>query len=461
MSWRVPAALTLVSWGALAFGAVYPWAFLPLFALSAACGTAALLQSGERSRADPALAAALFLLVAAIALQLLPIPVAVLEWLSPETDAFLRRYAVDYRTASATHPISIDPRLTARALAGAASLSLLFLGFSRTLTHDDTRQIVRGVIVLGVVVAVIGVVQKTMWTGRIYGFWTPEQAGASFGPFVNRNHYAGWMLMAVPLAMGYFCGRVARHTQQLDGGWRSRLLWFGSSDASATILVGVGTLLMAAALAQTMSRSGIMGLMVALVIACWFVARRQLGGVRAAMATGAILLVAIAILWSTGFDRLAARFAERGSSDLGGRIGIWTDTWSIVQRFPLTGTGLNTFGKSTLYYQTTNLSLHFNEAHSDYLQLLAEGGLLVGIPAALAIAAFARTVRRRLAAAAGQGSDYWIRAGAITGLAAIAVQEAVDFSLQMPGNAVLFVMVLALAARQSRAPTVRPRTLPA
>ena len=91
---------------------------------------------------------------------------------------------------------------------------------------------------------------------------------------------------------------------------------------------------------------------------------------------------------------------------------------------------------------------HFAEAHNDYLQLLAEGGALVCIPAALAILAFAWTVRCRFLEVSVQSSDYWIRVGAITGILAIALQEISDFSLQMPGNAVLFVLLCGIAARQ-------------
>ncbi len=47
-------------------------------------------------------------------------------------------------------------------------------------------------------------------------------------------------------------------------------------------------------------------------------------------------------------------------------------------------------------------------------------------------------------------ADYWIRIGAVTGILAIAFQELVDFSLQMPGNAALFVVLLVLASRRSR-----------
>jgi len=450
MSWRVVATLALTAWGALAFGAVYPWAFTPLFVACAALGGATFLQRKGTGKTEILLAVALALLVAAVGLQLVPVSVSSIRWISPETDVVLRRYAIGYPASRDAYALSIEPRATMLGLAAAGVLSMLLLGLARSLTRDDTLHIARGISILGVVLAVAGIAQKAMWNGKIYGFWTPLQAGDSFGPFVNRNHFAGWMLMALPLAVGYFCARVARGMRQVKPGWRNRLVWFSSADASETILVGFAVLLMALALTLTMSRSGILGLLAALVISGWFVARRQATGSRRTIVAGYLIFVAFVAAGWTGFDRLVARFTESGAAEVGGRLGIWGDTWRLAGRFPLVGTGLNTYGTATLFYQTVDLKQHFAEAHNDYLQLLAEGGALVCIPAALVIFAFAWTVRLRFREVSIESSDYWIRIGAVTGILAIALQEISDFSLQMPGNAVLFVVLLALAARHSK-----------
>ena len=446
MSWRVVATLALVAWGVLAFGAVYPWAFVPLFLGGAALGCVMLLRRKDTGT-DALMALALALLVAAVGLQLMPVPVSSIRWISPETDVVLRRYAVGYPASRNAYPLSIEPRATVLGLAAAGALSALLLGLVRALTREDTLQIARGVSVLGVVVAVVGVAQKAMWNGKIYGFWTPIEAGDSFGPFVNRNHFAGWTLMALPLAIGYFCARVARGMRQIQPGRRNRLIWFSSADASETILVGFFVVIMALALTLTMSRSGMLGLVAALVISGWFVARRQATGSRRVIVAGYLMFVALVAAGWAGFDRIAARFTESGAAEAGGRLGIWGDTWRLAGRFPIVGTGLNTYGVATLFYQTAEPTKRFTEAHNDYLQLLAEGGALVCIPAALAILAVAWTVHRRFREVPVESSDYWIRVGALTGVLAIAVQEVSDFSLQMPGNAVLFVVLLGIAAR--------------
>lgn len=81
-----------------------------------------------------------------------------------------------------------------------------------------------------------------------------------------------------------------------------------------------------------------------------------------------------------------------------------------------------------LFYQQHELALYFSAAHNDYLQLAAEGGVLLTIPAALCALAFIVAVRRRFIEDA-SARTYWLWVGAVTGLTAIALQETVDFSL--------------------------------
>src|SRR5215831_10039144 len=107
MSWRASAFLLLISWGSLSFGAVYPWAFTPLYVGCAAVGVAGLLQRKRTAPTDLPLAISLALLTIAIAVQLVPLHVNAIQALSPETDAFLRQYVFGYATAIDRHPLSI------------------------------------------------------------------------------------------------------------------------------------------------------------------------------------------------------------------------------------------------------------------------------------------------------------------------------------------------------------------
>jgi O-antigen ligase len=449
MPWRAAVPLALISWGALAFGAPYPWAFIPLYAGCAVLGLAGILPGQRAAGFDVQLGASLLILAIAISAQLVPLPASTIHWLSPETNTFLQRYAIGYSSGLERHPLSIEPTATFRALIATCALAVLYLGSIRLVRDSDTVHIARGTAVLGVVMALAGIVQKALWSGKIYGFWTPQTAGNPFGPFVNRNHFAGWMLMALPLVLGYLNSRIARGMRGIKPGWQNRVIWFSSADASETILVGFAALLMALALVLTMSRSGAMGLIVALGISGWFVMRRQSAGAKRATIVVYLLFVAFFAVWWGGLDQLAARFADGQTVDAASRFGIWADAWRIAERFPLTGTGLNTFGTATIFFQTADLDRHYAQAHNDYLQLVSDGGVLLCVPAAIVAGIFVWRVRRGFQETS-SNTDYWIRMGAVAGILAVALQETVDFSLQMPGNAALFVILAVLASRRSR-----------
>jgi O-antigen ligase len=163
-----------------------------------------------------------------------------------------------------------------------------------------------------------------------------------------------------------------------------------------------------------------------------------------------VLLAATGCAYWADVDRLGNRFAEFQSDRSGGRIGIWRDAVAVARKFPIAGTGFDTFGAAMLAYQTTDPYEHFEEAHNDYLQIAAEGGLLVSLPAVALIIVSAREIRRRFGEQGDSAAIFWVRAGAVAGLLTIALQEATEFSLQMPGNAALFCVLAAVAMHRGR-----------
>ena len=160
-----------------------------------------------------------------------------------------------------------------------------------------------------------------------------------------------------------------------------------------------------------------------------------------------VLLVVVVAAW-VGLDTLVSLFAKAEWTDFNHRRGPWTDAVAIALMFPWTGTGLDTYGVATLFYQQHDLASHYAEAHNDYLQLAAEGGLLLTIPALLCIGALGALIWKRFKDETST-SGYWVRVGAVTGLSAIALQETVEFSLQMPGNAALFAVLCGFALHSS------------
>ena len=438
------AALT---WGVLAFGAVYPWAYWPL---AVACGTAGVVglwSAGSfRLAAGTRGVAALMALVALAALaQLVPLPVGVLARVSPQTAALVDQ--LDVRVAHGlvgAHSLSLDPSATWRALALYACFGLTVLGVARSSTRAALR-LAWFVSWLGMVVALVGVVQKPLYDGAIYGFWRPMTHGTVFGPFVNKNHFAGWIAMAIPLVLGGFCAMVSRAR---GAGVRDRLLWLSSRDGNQATQALLAVVLMGVALALTLSRSGMVSLAAALLVLGWGAMRRHRGGMARPLVVAFVTLTLFAALDWAGLDRVVARFDAADTTGLSGRLPIWRGASAMVTDFWGTGSGLNTYGIATLFYPAVVPAHHVREAHNDYLQLAVEGGLLLGVPILMAIAGFVVAVRRRLAAS--DGSAYWVRLGAVGGIVALAVQSAVDFSLQMPGNAALFATLCGVALHEER-----------
>jgi hypothetical protein len=462
---RVGIALTVltalsVAWGAFAFGAVYPWAFTPLAITSAVMGAIALVVFRHGRPPIVSLGLALTAVGAAIALQLVPLPSPVLDRLSPHADSFFGQGQENLGAPAAAaqpktaYPLSIESDRTLVGLGLFASFALFLVGVARLTSEVGARRICFIVIGLGMVLAVVGIGQFALTINDkhplIYGFWHTRFGTRSFGPFVNPNHFAGWMLMAMPLALGAFIDAFESSVGVVAGRRGDRRSVLGAPQFGAALFFAGAYSVMALSLLLTRSRSGVAAFLTGAALAAFVVVRHQRSRRARLAVVGVCAVLILGSLGWAGLDNAMGKFVEgdRGRASAGGRIGAWQDTLQIVSDFPLAGTGLDTFGTAMTLYQTER-SLHYQEAHNDYLQLAAEGGLLVCVPVLVAFVIFVRDVRRRFREAPRQGSTYWIRTGAVIGLVSIAVQALVEFSLQMPGNTALFAVLAGLALHQS------------
>ena len=350
-------------------------------------------------------------------------------------------------------PLSINPARTLLGLAFLAGLALFYAGTCRALAVVRASAVVRGIIALGLIVALIAIVQAASDSPRVYGFWWPRKVESPPGaPLINENHLAGWLLMAFSMAAAYLCSGMATGRSGRGLEWRRRVRWLASREGSTTVLAGLSAFVIAVSVIVTGSVSGVAGFLVACFVLSRCLTRRARDVPTPHLARTALLALPVAAIAWVGFDVVGEELTAASWSDIGGRVPIWQDTLRIVRDFPLTGTGWNTYGIAMLAYQTARPGVHVVEAHSDYLQLAAEGGILVGAPVLFAVCVFVRQVRSRFREAADDFRIYWLRIGAVTGLLALAVQSLVDFSLQMPGNAVLFTLLMAIAVHRAPQP---------
>ncbi|MBA2260466.1 MAG: O-antigen ligase family protein [Acidobacteria bacterium] len=461
--------VAIIAWGALAFGAVYAWAYVPLLIACAAIGVLGLASRAgpPMSRSNRAALLALLAVIGAVLVQLLPMPAGMLKTISPSADSFLRQHDLAYSLNAGRHSLSINPAATALGLSFLVVLVVFLAGMLRAFSRIGVRRIVFAIVAFGVVLAFIGIIQKailgdhTYMGMKIYGFWVPEsKLVVPFGPFVNRNHFAGWMVMAIPLAIAWLCALWQEGRREERRDWRGRLLWFSSPAGGQSILIGFAVLIMTLSLAMSMSRSGMASLaLTTIVLGVLLIKALPERRTRIAAAALFALLVAVPVLW-VGLGDAVKRFSSDSVGSVQMRIRAWGDTDRLIRDFPVTGSGLNTFGTAMLLYQSGAGDLHFQEAHNDYLQIAAEGGVLVGLPAVIAFVLVVRAIRRRFTAAQDDPWGHWIRVGATMGLIAIALQSLVEFSLQMPGNAAFFTVLLAVAMHQTAGAEAAHRRAP-
>jgi O-antigen ligase len=374
--------------------------------------------------------------------QLVPLPAGVHDTLTPNGTAVRRAVALAVQAEPSGAPTSIDPESTAWALALGAAYIALFWCAREIFAFGGVRKTIRGISVIGLGLTVLVAVQRTTSPKLLYWKWQPLSAGAApYGPFVNRNALAAWLAMAIPLAIGYV---IARRQSDPDRG--HGLAAAVAAIDSTTLLLAGSACLMMVGLLGSLSRSGIfaagIGLTMFVVLSQ---ARVTSGRAAAGIAASIAALVAIASMYAN-LGALAVRMQETTELGEWGRRVIWRDTAAMIRDFPLTGVGAGAFKRGMLVYQEGSRQFFFNHAHNEYLQLVAEGGLLLAAPAALAIVAGVAAIAARLRA--DRTAVFWIRIGAVAGLIAVAVQSIFDTSLRTPADGVLFAVVAAIALHE-------------
>src|SRR5947207_1441661 len=200
---------TIVGWTTFAFGGVYPTTILP-----AAIGCAALALTCRSSILQGSLTRLvdLWSLVAigAMLLQTIPLPRAVVHAIDPASEAVRRALLlVDHGGA---RPLSLDVSSTLAAVLLFAGV-WLFFATARAIFHDcGARTVVRMIAVIGLVLSALALAQSATARGLMYWRWRPVGEGPEpFGPFVNRNHFGTWAIMAIPLLAGYLIAHAAAH----------------------------------------------------------------------------------------------------------------------------------------------------------------------------------------------------------------------------------------------------------
>jgi O-antigen ligase len=398
--------------------------------------------------------AALLLLVACVAFQLVPLPDAALTKLSPHAQSVRDALALLAPPELHLRPLSIRSSDTEWAFVIFAGAVAMFFVARSTFGRGGVRRTVWGVAAIGLGVSGLSIAQAATAGRSIYWRFPTEYEGPlPFGPFVNRNHFATWAIMALPLTVGYLMSRSPSPAPvPPDAAGRRRLTL--SVDPRGAWMI-TASVLMLLALLLSLSRSGIVALAIAAGVMIVAMRRRLQRHGRWAIASVVAAFTLAALAWAD-VPALAERFAATPAG-LSGRLTIWRETVPIIGDFWLPGTGAGTYETAMFVYQRSDRSVFFNQAHNHYLQVAAEGGLLVTVTLAIALAVFvvsAIVVMRR------DHSDViWMRAGAATGIGAVMLQSLWETGLVMPANAMLAAILAAIVLHEHEKPRPNPYPL--
>ena len=444
--------MVVLAWATFLAGGVYTWVWVPAASLLLVLALT-VRPDVVRDKRFRVLDLTLIAVVVACLVQLVPLPAGLIRAFDPQAIAVRTAlWLPPLVTASNLPwiPISIAPIDTLAAVGIFVSAIIMFWMCRQVCEQGGTGRIVRVIAFIGLIASVSAIVQRAQRIDMLYGVWRPLDTGARpYGPFVNRNHMATWIIMACPLAFGYLLARAP--TKESPHHFSQRVANALKQLGTIRIWLVAAVCVMTLAVMLSASRSGLIGLMSAFLLSTVLTRRRGTMAVRR-WVIFQFALLALVVLWFANYDMLLRRLDESitRAQEGRGRVAIWRDATRLIEDFPVTGTGAGTFGKAINVYQTAEPGYAIDQAHNHYLQLMAEGGAWLLLPAALAVGFFVVLAGRSLKQ--DFSSNYLIRAGACAGMAGVMVQSIWETGLTMPANALLFAMLAGIATYSSGEP---------
>lgn len=392
-------------------------------------------------------------------LQIVPLPSGLVRAVSPKAfDIYAGLVRNGLAAPSSRLTLSLVPAATLAELVLVLCYGLFGYLVLRTVrTRRRAEILVIVVLTSASFQALFGMVEVFSGHEHLLGRPKRYNLGSVTGTYVNRNHLAGFLEMAFPLALGYLLVKARYFAMEKGLSLRRKIVWFGQESLQWTLLLGLVPVSLALGIVFSKSRSGILVLALTTVLAAAAVSswrefssedasggegrpgRRRYGAIVRAVAA----VVLAAAVW-LGIGPVVARFSEVDVTSEARRT-FYRNTLELIGDFPLAGTGKGTYVNAYPMYEKVDDRLRLSFAHNDYLEYAAENGVVAGAALTLAglglfvwLAALWRRRRNSFAKGIGLGAGLAVFALLIHGLT--------DFNLQIPANAVHFVTMAMLAA---------------
>lgn len=352
--------------------------------------------------------------------------------------------------------VSYDPyetRLVALLLFAYTTYLALLLRY--TDTERRLRALLYALVVAGLASALFGIVRQTAQRGAEGFLLEYLRPGGGYAQFINKNHFAYLAEMALGVLLGLVAGRGVGRAKALVPMALALPLW--------------------AALVLSNSRGGILAMLCQVIfLGVSFGVTRGRGTIsaggfgptpsvldrvagskaaRAGLVLALLLTIAVGMVWLGG-DTVADHVASVGEevtnettdATHSGRKDIWAATWASFAAHPLAGVGFGGYWVAVSERHEGSGGLVPQQAHNDYLEVLASGGIV----GAAVVLIFLLLLVRQSSARLHAGSAFARAAclGALTGLCGIAVHSLVEFGLHVPSNAFAALALAAAAAAQ-------------
>jgi O-antigen ligase len=329
---------------------------------------------------------------------------------------------------------------------------------------DEERavSILRWVVVVAFLVSLFGLVQLWTWNGKIY--WVrkiPTVSGTSpsvSGPFVNRDHFAGYVEMAIPVALSLVFWLVDKR-RRLSVSARSASAGDGSGAALQDALgeergrLGKGALALFAgvilivSLFFSLSRGGILAAFISGAVLLALLCRRVTSKpLRWSMAL-ALPLVVVSLISFIGAETVRKQLSTYGNLTGEASFQLRAILWKrVVRELPAyvwLGSGLGTFEDSFAPLTPAGSARRWDKAHNDYLQLLWETGVVGALLFLAGVAVFVLRFWWPAVRDFRHPIDVF-RVGIAVALMSIALHSIVDFCLQIGANGFLCALLAGL-----------------
>jgi O-antigen ligase len=432
--WRLAPFYLALAAAPLLFGGVKPESQATLGIL---LSLALILTHSERAGKIAAVPRWLkFAILIFILLPLIPLPFALVKILSPERARLAAEFPIDGVVpgwlALSTSPARTVQRLWELTIAAAAFLLA---------RHSASRPGAARALALTVATALVLLGATELWLrahGRenILGLWRVSW-GKAYGSFANHNHFANWIYIAVMFCAGWIARELFRRERK--------------SSAAEILFVAIAALFALSLAFLSASRGGAASFVVGILTVLFlFRDRLQRNRTRLAASFAIIAAIALSLIFS---EKLVERFLnDHTTHTLDYKTQIWSQTASIIKKFPLFGAGPGSFLRVYNFYKTDAGDSAFLHAENDYIELPLEYGLHGATFLFVAILIVVRKSFARI--------DTPLIAGIAGALTIFAIHCCGEFISYVPANLILIASLLGFAlGRSTVASETNPRPL--